>query len=217
MKHLINAAIALFFVGTSAAIAQRDGNDNRGGQFQTGQYDSDRNDRDQNDHDRNAHDQNGRQQNFDPRQNNDGRPGPGGSNDSHNDRPHWSRGDRLPDRYRASQYVVGDWQQHNLRTPPRGYHWVRNDNDRDQFFLTAIGTGLIFEIVNQNQYRDGYQWARGDRLWGQYRDNRYVVADWRGNHLRQPPRGYQWVRINDQTMLAAINGGTITEIIFTRR
>ncbi len=60
--------------------------------------------------------------------------------------PRWSRGDRLPPQYRNNrQYVVNDWQQRHLRRPPRGYHWVRDDNDN--YFLAAVTTGLILDLL----------------------------------------------------------------------
>ena len=80
--------------------------------------------------------------------------------------PRWSRGDRVPDRYRQSQYVVGDWQQHGLRRPPRNYHWVRDDNN--DFFLALITSGVIMESV----YRDDR-----DHLWQQRYSRQYTYND----------------------------------------
>lgn len=60
----------------------------------------------------------------------------------------WSRGDRLPDQYRQSRYFVDDWQQHGLRRPPRGYRWVRNDDN--DFFLALLVTGVIIEVVSHD-------------------------------------------------------------------
>ena len=193
MKHLIGATIALTLFATTAAIAQpgyqgpvRDQHKNEG----------DRSDRRANN-------------DYNDRNNRDDR------NDRSNDRPHWSRGDRIPQPYRQDEYVVRDWQQHNLRTPPRGYRWVRNDND--QYVLAAMTSGIIAEIVPQNQYRTDYRWSRGDRLSGGYLERRYVVSDWRGNHLHRPGRGYHWVRANDQYLLTAIGSGVIAEIISNER
>ena len=194
MKHLISATIALTLLASTAAIAQRDAPNYQGQNYQGQNYQG----------------QNGQGRN-DARQNNGGRFDPQGFNDRSNDRPHWSRGDRLPQQYRQDQYVVRDWQQHNLRTPPRGYRWVRNDND--QYLLAAITNGIIAEIVSQNQYRNDYRWSRGDRLSGGYLGNRYVVSDWRGNHLRRPDRGHHWVHINNQYMMTAIGSGVIAEIV----
>jgi len=53
------------------------------------------------------------------------------------------RGDRLPVDYRHRSYVVEDWRGHQLRQPPRGYHWVQVGGD---YVLVAIATGIILEL-----------------------------------------------------------------------
>ena len=53
------------------------------------------------------------------------------------------RGDRLPVEYRNRNYVVDDWRGHQLRQPPRGYHWVQIGGD---YVLVAIATGIIVEL-----------------------------------------------------------------------
>lgn len=59
----------------------------------------------------------------------------------------------------------------------------------------------------------GYQpWQTGSRLG--YYDRRFPVVDYRRANLRQPPRGYHWVRDNDgDYLLAAIVGGLIADVI----
>ena len=60
--------------------------------------------------------------------------------------PRFSRGDRVPEQYRRDRrYVDDDWQSRHLRRPPRGYHWVRDDNDN--YFLAAVTTGLILDLM----------------------------------------------------------------------
>ncbi len=56
----------------------------------------------------------------------------------------YRRGGRVPVEYRGSRYVVTDWRVHHLRQPPRGYHWVRSDNN--DYLLVAITTGVIASI-----------------------------------------------------------------------
>jgi Ni/Co efflux regulator RcnB/surface antigen len=80
--------------------------------------------------------------------------------------PRWTRGDRLPDQYRQQQYYVNDWQQHGLRRPPRGYRWVRDDNN--DFFLALIATGVISTIVSRNDR---------DRSWNQHYSRTYSYDD----------------------------------------
>lgn len=58
-----------------------------------------------------------------------------------------------------------------------------------------------------------HNWHRGDRLPENYRGKQYVVNDWRGHHLRQPPRGYHWVQSNGDYVLAAIATGVIADMI----
>ena len=54
---------------------------------------------------------------------------------------------------------------------------------------------------------------RGGYLPVEYR-NRYVVTDWRRDRLREPPRGYHWVRSdNGDFLLVAITTGVITDLI----
>jgi Ni/Co efflux regulator RcnB len=59
----------------------------------------------------------------------------------------WQRGQRL----NASQrrYVVNDWNQRGLRAPPRGYRWVRENNNSGDFLLVAVASGLIASILSQ--------------------------------------------------------------------
>jgi Ni/Co efflux regulator RcnB len=52
----------------------------------------------------------------------------------------WVRGQR----YGGPTYVVRDYGYYRLRPPPRGYHWVRADND---FLLVAITTGIILDLA----------------------------------------------------------------------
>lgn len=52
----------------------------------------------------------------------------------------WERGHR----YYGPNYVVRDYGHYRLRPPPRGYHWVRANND---YLLVAVATGVILDIA----------------------------------------------------------------------
>ena len=56
---------------------------------------------------------------------------------------------------------------------------------------------------------------RGQKLNQEYRDNRYVVSDWKARHLSAPPRGQHWVRTGDDYVLAAIATGVISQILLS--
>ena len=54
----------------------------------------------------------------------------------------WQRGGYLPREYRS--YAVYDYGRYRLRPPPRGYQWVRVNDD---FILEALATGLIADVL----------------------------------------------------------------------
>lgn len=78
----------------------------------------------------------------------------------------WSRGDRLPDRYRQDQYYVGDWRARGLNRPPRGYRWVHDDNDN--FFLAAIASGIIATAIYASDR---------DQVWNRHYSRTYSYND----------------------------------------
>src|SRR5947208_1844484 len=70
---------------------------------------------------------------------------------------------------------------------------------------------------NGNHYgQRKHQWARGERLPSYYYSDRGYYVDYRVYHLRQPPRGYQWVRVDDNYALVALTTGLIASIIASR-
>jgi Ni/Co efflux regulator RcnB len=56
----------------------------------------------------------------------------------------WRYGDHLPRGYYSRRYIVDDYYSYRLRPPPRGYHWVRVDND---IVLAAIASGIVVSAV----------------------------------------------------------------------
>jgi Ni/Co efflux regulator RcnB len=52
------------------------------------------------------------------------------------------------------------------------------------------------------------EWHRGDHFEG----HRYVL-DWHRHHLRQPPRGYEWVHDGNQYVMIAIASGVIADVL----
>ncbi len=57
-------------------------------------------------------------------------------------RRHWQRGQYMSPYGRT--YVVYDYGRYRLRPPPRGFVWVRADND---YLLVAAATGVIFDVI----------------------------------------------------------------------
>ncbi len=55
----------------------------------------------------------------------------------------WGRGQQMGyNDWNSARRV--DYRRYNLRQPPRGYEWRRND---DRFILGAIATGLIMSVI----------------------------------------------------------------------
>ena len=59
----------------------------------------------------------------------------------------WARGDRLG--YYGNRYSEVDYRNYNVKAPPRGYHYVRDDNT-GEIILAAIATGVIAAIIANN-------------------------------------------------------------------
>ena len=56
----------------------------------------------------------------------------------------WRYGDHLPRGYYSRRYIVNDYHVYHLRPPPRGYHYVRVDND---VVLAAIASGIVVSAI----------------------------------------------------------------------
>lgn len=57
----------------------------------------------------------------------------------------WHRGQKLSRAERARLAEVRDYRRYRLSAPPRGYHWVRVNNE---FLLIGVASGVIANIIN---------------------------------------------------------------------
>lgn len=109
--------------------------------------------------------------------------------------PPWARGHDDGDRH--------EWHHDHDRGEHRG-HWRRDrDEGHDRF--------------DSGDYRrpHGYyvhHWHRGERLPIEFRAPVYVVPDVAVYHLRPPPPGYYWVRVDNNAVLAAIATGVVVDV-----
>ena len=60
------------------------------------------------------------------------------------------------------------------------------------------------------------EFRRGGRLPGEFRDRQYEVSDWRAHRLSAPPRGYHWVQVGPDYVLASVATGIIANLILNR-
>jgi Ni/Co efflux regulator RcnB len=106
----------------------------------------------------------------------------------------------------ASAKPHGDHDDNNGRYE-QGRHDDRRDYDRYE----------RGHHDNGNHYgQRKHQWARGERLPSYYYTDRGYYVDYRVYHLSQPPRGYRWVRVDDNYALVALTTGLIASIIASR-
>jgi len=133
--------------------------------------------------------------------------------------PRWERRD---DRYDRRD---DRWDRRGDRGPRRDDRWDRRDNRWDGRGGWDRGrhNGYYYRnrwyygpppaaYYSDPYYRPGYTaWRRGAYLPPTYRG--YVVNDYYRYHLRPPPRGYAWYRVNDDYLLTAITSGLIYDII----
>lgn len=108
-------------------------------------------------------------------------------------------GPQRPDQHQQQGH--NDRDRHDDR---RDNQWERNASKR-------------YKAPSRYQPPRGYQarqWHRGDRLPASYRGKAYVV-DYRHYGLGAPPRGYQYVRVNNDVVLAAVATGVISSVIFS--
>ncbi|MFM0324423.1 RcnB family protein [Caballeronia glebae] len=69
--------------------------------------------------------------------------------------------------------------------------------------------------VHANDEQRHEDWRKGERLSNDYRNHQYVVDDWHGHNLRQPPRGYQWVGVGADYLLVAVASGVIAQVVMS--
>lgn len=59
-----------------------------------------------------------------------------------------------------------------------------------------------------------HRWARGERIPVAYYARPFVIVDYRVRGLRVPPRGYHWVRVDGDAVLAAVTTGLVLDTVF---
>lgn len=93
----------------------------------------------------------------------------------------------------------------------RGHAGYRADDRPAPRFGYGPGPGR--QIDSRGYPSPHAEWRRGGRMPSEYRGRQYVVNDWRGHHLQAPPRGYQWMGVGGDFVLAAVATGLIAQII----
>jgi Ni/Co efflux regulator RcnB len=117
-----------------------------------------------------------------------------GRHERHDDR-NWDRHDRRHDNRRADRHDRRDW---NRNYGFRHYDGRRYDRGR-------------YYRPHGYYYRS---WRYGDYLPRVYYGRHYIVNDYYVYHLRRPPYGYHWVRVDNDIVLASIASGLVVSAVF---
>ncbi|MDE2155975.1 MAG: RcnB family protein [Xanthomonadaceae bacterium] len=107
--------------------------------------------------------------------------------------------------YRGNGHDRGRYERDDDRGDRYDRRYVRDDGPPGR------GHGRYEDWHDRGRHEGWYK--RGGYLPVEYR-TRYVVHDWRRYGLREPPRGYHWVRSdNGDYLLVAITTGVIVDLL----
>jgi Ni/Co efflux regulator RcnB len=110
-----------------------------------------------------------------------------------------------------------DAREHHRDDDRHRHDEHRNDRDHDRGDRD-YQRGYLQGRYDAGRYirpRGYYQhsWRRGERLPAAYYANRYVVRNYNAYRLHAPPRGYHWIRVERDVVLAAVATGAIVTIV----
>ena len=96
----------------------------------------------------------------------------------------------------------------------QGYNNGRDDHRGNNAMMQRHddnrGNMMMRHDNGHRNWRKGERFDRND--W-----NRYERVDYRRYKLRQPPRGYEWRRVDNNYVLAAVATGVIASVILANR
>lgn len=193
MRHLFASALAISLLAGSLSPAHADSRGDRDSRHERHQ--------DNRGHDRGrAHDHHGRDRRVDSRR--DYRSDNRHSDNRHWDNRHWDsrRGDRYFDGRDYGRRYYDDRRFYSSYRPAYRYGYSHPKRFYGGAYYRPYG------------YRY-YSWRRGDYLPGAYYAPRYIVRDYRAYRLYAPPRGYRWVRVDNDVVLAAIASGLVVGVV----
>lgn len=66
---------------------------------------------------------------------------------------------------------------------------------------------------NSMMMQGHHSWHKGDHIGADDWNRGVRISNYRHYHLSRPPRGYEWRRVDDNYVLAAVAGGIIASVI----
>ncbi len=113
-----------------------------------------------------------------------------------------------------------DYDRHDYRSYERRDYdrrdYDRRDYDRDNY-RPYVREGYRGSERYGSYYRPygffSHRWNRGERLPVAYYERPYVIDDYYGYGLYDPPRGHHWVRVDGDAVLAAVATGIVLDTV----
>jgi Ni/Co efflux regulator RcnB len=120
------------------------------------------------------------------------------------------RGDRHDDRaYRGGYRGERDYR-HDYRGDRRDFRWAPQAREWNRQWNRSPGW---YGGYHRPHGYYSHRWLRGERLPVTYYSRSYVIDDYRDCGLRVPPRGYHWVRVDGDAVLAAVATGIVLDTV----
>ena len=101
------------------------------------------------------------------------------------------------------------------RSDNNGAMMMNNHHDDHR----SDNNGMMMNNHHDNNRSDNmmmqghHDWHKGDRIGRGDWDRGERVADYHQYRLRRPPHGYEWRRVDNNYVLAAVAGGVIASVI----
>jgi len=97
---------------------------------------------------------------------------------------------------------------------PSNHRDYRHDDRRDYRHDYRAPARYGYSTYYRPHGYYAHRWVRGERLPAAYYARPYWVADYGAWGLRAPPRGYGWVRVDGDAVLAAVATGIVLDTVF---
>lgn len=123
----------------------------------------------------------------------------------------WRDRDRDDRHDRGRSHHSREWKQD--RDDRRDWRDRRYDDRRHWERRHSYARYHAGEYRRPGGYRP-YYWRRGDRLPAAYYGRPYRIYNHRGYGLYGPPRGYHWVRVDHDAVLAVIATGVVLDVVY---
>ena len=97
-----------------------------------------------------------------------------------------------------------------LATPGFAQDNDRHDEHHNDSMMMSHHDDHSNAMMMQRHHGD---WHKGDRIGRDDWNRGERVADYHQYQLRRPPRGYEWRRVDNNYVLAAVAGGVIASVV----